>query len=179
MDWVLPVLTTERLRLRAVTMEDAEALFAYGSNPQVTQYVLWETHQTLDDAKGFIDMILDAYETRGLYLWGIEYEGKFIGTIDYVGLNDYSKIGEIGYVLSEDYWNKGIITEAAKRIIDFGFTELGLVRIQARCIAENMASSRVMEKSGMILEGTHRKSLFAKGRHYDVHMYAIIDYDRG
>lgn len=176
--WTLPVLTTDRLTLRAVTMDDAEAMFEYSSNDNVSRYVLWETHQTLEDAKAFIEMAIEAYEMRDFYHWGIEYNGQFIGTIDYVGLNEYSGMGEIGYVLSDDYWNKGLVTEAAKRIIDFGFDELGLVRIQARCIAENIASSRVMEKCGMKFEGTLRKSMLVKGTHRDINMYAIIDDNR-
>ncbi len=176
--WTLPVLTTDRLTLRAVTMDDAEAMFKYSSNDNVSRYVLWETHQTLEDAKAFIEMANEAYEMRDFYHWGIEYNGQLIGTIDYVGLNEYSGMGEIGYVLSEDYWNKGLVTEAAKRIIDFGFDELGIVRIQARCIAENIASSRVMEKCGMKFEGTLRKSMLVKGTHRDINMYAIIDDDR-
>ena len=178
LEWKLPVLTTDRLILREVTMNDAEAMFKYSSNDNVSRYLLWETHQTLEDTKALIEMAMESYEMRDFYHWGIEYNGQLIGTIDYVGLNDYSGMGEIGYVLSEDYWNKGFVTEAAKRIIDFGFDELGLVRIQARCIAENVASSRVMEKCGMKFEGTLRKSLVVKGIYRDVNMYAIIDDDR-
>ena len=175
----LPILTTDRLKLRAVTMDDAQAIFKYSSNDNVARYLLWETHQTLEDTEAFIEMAIESYdEISDFYHWGIEYNGQLIGTIDYVGLNDYSGMGEIGYVLSEDYWNKGLVTEAAKRVIDFGFDELGLVRIQARCIAENIASSRVMEKCGMKFEGTLRKSLLVKGTHRDIHMYAIIDDDR-
>ena len=176
--WTLPVLTTDRLILRAVTMGDAQAIFQYSSNDNVSRYVLWETHQTLEDTQAFIEMALESYDMQEFYHWGMEYNGQLIGTIDYVGINEFSGMGEIGYVLSEDYWNKGLVTEAAKRIIDFGFDELGLVRIQARCIAENTASSRVMEKCGMTFEGTHRKSLLVKGIHRDINMYAIIDDDR-
>ena len=96
--WTLPVLTTDRLTLRAVTMDDAEAMFEYSSNDNVSRYVLWETHQTLEDAKAFIEMAIETYEMRDFYHWGIEYNGQLIGTIDYVGLNEYSGMGEIGYV---------------------------------------------------------------------------------
>ena len=171
-------MTTDRLTLREVTMDDAEAIFNYSSNGNVSRCLLWETHQTLEDTKAFIEMAIEAYKMQEFYHWGIEYNGQLIGTIDYVGVNEYSGMGEIGYVLSEAYWNKGFVTEAAKRIIDFGFDELGLVRIQARCIAENKSSSRVMEKCGMTFEGTLRKGLLVKGVHRDINMYAIIDDDR-
>lgn len=175
MEWSLPVLTTERLKLRAVTLDDAEAMFTYGSNENVTKYVLWNTHETLEDSKEFIEMALETYKMHPFYHWGIEYEGKFIGTIDYVMIHQHNKVGEIGYVLAEEYWNKGIVTEAAKKVIDFGFKELQLVRVQARCVVENTGSSRVMEKCGMIYEGTLRKALYMKGSHRDVKMYAVTD----
>jgi [ribosomal protein S5]-alanine N-acetyltransferase len=178
MEWKLPILTTERLTLRAVTMDDAEEMFTYGSNENVTKYVLWQTHETIRDTKEFIEMALETYAMQPFYHWGIVYKEKFIGTIDYVMLQQHNKVGEIGYVLAEEYWNKGIVTEAAKRVIDFGFQELGLVRIQARCVTENTGSARVMEKSGMTYEGTLRKALLMKGTHRDVEMYAITDEDQ-
>lgn len=177
MEWHLPVLTTERLTLRAVTLDDAEDMFTYGSNENVTKYVLWDTHETVEDSKEFIEMALETYKMQPFYHWGIVYEGKFIGTIDYVMIQHHNKVGEIGYVLAEEYWNKGIVTEAAKKVIDFGFRELQLVRIQARCAAENTGSARVMEKSGMTYEGTLRKSLNMKGKHRDVKIYAVTDED--
>jgi [ribosomal protein S5]-alanine N-acetyltransferase len=82
-----------------------------------------------------------------------------IGTIDFGAIDDKHKFVEIAYVLSEEYWNQGITTEAVKKLIDFGFKELGLVRIQARCFEENIGSQKVMEKSGMFFEGILRKSM--------------------
>uniref|UniRef100_UPI00406BF829 GNAT family N-acetyltransferase n=1 Tax=Lysinibacillus sp. FSL W7-1291 TaxID=2954544 RepID=UPI00406BF829 len=63
-----------------------------------------------------------------------------MGTIDFVTISNTHQYAEIGYVLSEDYWNKGFTTEATKKLIDFGFKEINLVRIQARCFEENIAS---------------------------------------
>lgn len=178
MAWKLPTLTTERLMLRAVTMNDAEDMFTYGSNENVTKYVLWNTHESIEDSKDFIDMALETYEMRPFYHWGIVYKEKFIGTIDFVMVQEHNRVGEIGYVLAEEYWNKGIVTEAAKKVMDFGFSELGLVRIQARCVSDNIGSARVMEKTGMKHEGTLRKALLLKGKHHNVEMYAITDEDK-
>lgn len=76
--------------------------------------------------------------------------------------------------MSQDYWGKGIMSEAAKEVISFGFHNLDLVRIQARCDVENIASARVMEKIGMTYEGTQRKVMFVKGRHRYLKMYSIL-----
>ncbi|MEY9971026.1 ribosomal-protein-alanine N-acetyltransferase [Lysinibacillus sp. RC46] len=173
----VPVLKTERLTLRPITLNDVEAMFLYASSEHVARYVTWDAHKSLDETKDFIALILSGYQQGQHFFWGIEYEQKLIGTIDFVSINTTHKFAEVGYVLSEAYWNKGITTEAAKKLIDFGFNELGLVRIQARCFEENIGSQKVMEKSGMHFEGVLRKCMFVKGIHQNVNMYAITDDD--
>jgi len=172
----LPILETERLILRKVTLEDVEAMYLYGSDEEVSRYVTWNTHQTTSDTKDFVEFILNKYKNKQVAPWGIEYKenGKFIGTIDYVWWQPHHQMAEIGYVLSKEYWGKGITTEAVKEIIKFGFNEMDLVRIQARCFVENIGSSRVMEKSGMTFEGIIRKGMFVKGKHQDLKMYSIL-----
>lgn len=176
MDFELPVLETERLILRKVTQEDLEDIFSYGSIEEVTKYVTWNTHRTLADSQVFIDFALNQYEQKKIAPWGIEYKetSKMIGSIDFVSWQQHHKIAEIGYVLSPNYWGKGIITEAAKKIIQYGFEEMDLVRIQARCFVQNIGSARVMEKAGMSLEGIMKKALFIKENHWDLKMYAIL-----
>ena len=172
----LPILETEHLILRKVTLEDLEDMFLYGSDEEVAKYVTWDRHKTIADTKGFIEFVLNKYQNKQVAPWGIEYKenGKFIGTIDFVWWKPNHKIAEIGYVLSKDYWGKGLTTEAAKALIQFGFNEMDLVRIQARCLVENIGSSRVMEKSGMQFEGVIRKGMFVKGKHQDLKMYSIL-----
>lgn len=171
-----PLLETERLILRKITIEDIEDMFEYGSNEEVTKYVTWEPHQTLADTNAFIEFALNQYEKNDIAPWGIEYKenGKLIGTIDFVSWQPQHKIAEIGYVISQDYWGKGIATEAANEVIAFGFNKMDLVRIQARCFVENFGSERVMEKTGMSFEGIIRKGMFVKGKHQDLKMYSIL-----
>ncbi|MDI7743123.1 GNAT family protein [Lysinibacillus fusiformis] len=173
----LPVLETERLILRKVTVDDAEDMFSYASNEEVTKYVTWNPHKTLTDTKEFINLIISKYESSQVAPWGIEYKanGKFIGTIDFVWWQPNHKIAEIGYVISQDYWGKGFTTEAAKEIMKFGFTNMDLVRIQARCFLENIGSARVMEKAGMSFEGIIRKGMYVKEQHQDLKMYSILE----
>ena len=66
------------------------------------------------------------------------------------------------------------MTEAAKEVIAFGFNQIDVTRIQARCFVDNKGSARVMEKTGMSFEGTMRKMMVAKGKHQDVQMYSIL-----
>lgn len=171
-----PELETERLILRKITLEDAHDMHVYGSNPEVTKYVTWNTHQSIEDTKEFLSFALSQYEQKELAPWGIEWKGtgKLIGTIDFVGWKIPHRGAEIGYVLSQDWWGQGIATEAAKEVIKFGFMHMDLVRIQARCFVENAGSERVMQKAGMTYEGVIRKGMYAKGRHHDLKMYSIL-----
>ena len=172
----LPILETERLILRKVTKEDIEDMYLYGSDEEVSKYVTWNTYETIADTKGFVEFVLNKYENKQVSPWGIEYKenGKFIGTIDFVWWQPDHKIAEIGYVISKDYWGKGLTTEVAKELVKFGFEEMDLVRVQARCDVENIASARVMEKAGMTFEGIIRKGIFVKGEHRDLKMYSIL-----
>ncbi|WP_042220839.1 GNAT family N-acetyltransferase [Oceanobacillus manasiensis] len=172
----LPTLETERLLLRKVTLNDMEDIYSYGSNQEVSKYVTWETHRTLSDTKAYVDFVLSRYENKSIAPWGIEYKenGKFIGTIDFVTWQTRHRAAEIGYVISSDYWGKGNATEAANEVIKFGFQNMDLVRIQAKCFNENVGSARVMEKTGMTYEGTLRKGMVVKGEHQDLKMYSIL-----
>jgi ribosomal-protein-alanine N-acetyltransferase len=83
--------------------------------------------------------------------------------------------GGIGYELDPDHWGQGYATEAARAIVRFGFTELGLHRIWSWCIADNLGSARVLEKVGMRLEGRQRDKERFKGRWWDTLLYAILE----
>ncbi|MBY6037608.1 GNAT family N-acetyltransferase [Fictibacillus nanhaiensis] len=172
----LPRLETERLILRKITPGDINDMYEYGSDPEVAKYVTWQTHGTLSDTKEFIDFVLRNYDKGEIAPWGIEYKenGKMIGTIDFVTWQPHHKSAEMGYVLSREYWGMGITTEAAEELISFGFQNMDLIRIQARCFIENIGSERVMEKVGMSYEGTVRKAMLAKGDHRDLKVYSVL-----
>ncbi|WP_370630085.1 GNAT family N-acetyltransferase [Fictibacillus sp. 18YEL24] len=172
----LPTLETERLLLRKLTVEDAQDMFQYGSDAEVSRYVTWEAHRTLEDTKEFIQFVLKKYEKGELAPWGIVLKetNELIGTIDFVSWQINHKTAEIGYVIAQKYWGQGITTEAGKEILRYGFQNMHLERIQARCFVENGGSERVMKKLGMSYEGTLRKAMFAKGEHQDLNVYSIL-----
>ncbi|GEN46873.1 GNAT family N-acetyltransferase [Alkalibacillus haloalkaliphilus] len=174
-----PTLETDRLKIRKLTMDDVEDINKYTSKDEVSQYVSWNTHQSLDDTKDFVQFALDQYQKHDVAPFGIELKetGKIIGTVDYIWWKPAHQKAEIGYVLSDQYWSNGIMTEAVQELIKFGFENMDLVRIEARCFAENKGSERVMQKVGMTYEGTLRKSMFVKGHYKDLKMYAILKED--
>ena len=170
----VPTIETERLVLRKIIVDDAEDMYLYASNEEVTKYVAWDTHSSLSDTIEFINSFLPQYDAP----WGIELKenGKFIGTVHFVWWQPKHNSAEIGYVLSNEYWGKGIITEAAQAIISYGFESMNLVRIQARCFLENEGSERVMEKLGMSFEGISRKVMYVNGEHKDLKVYSLLKF---
>ncbi|ANA83357.1 GCN5-related N-acetyltransferase [Paenibacillus vortex V453] len=175
----LPVLETERLRLRRVSMQDANEMYVYASDDEVTKHVTWETHRSVNDSKRFIQFILAQYAKHDIAPWGIELKesGRMVGTVDFVWWKPGHQSAEIGYVLARDCWGQGLMTEAATALLKLGFGQMELVRIQARCITENIGSQRVMEKIGMSYEGTLRKGIKIKGQHWDLKLFSILKED--
>jgi [ribosomal protein S5]-alanine N-acetyltransferase len=176
----LPTLVTDRLILRKMTPDDTEAVFTYASDPEVTRYVSWETHLSTEDSRAFLDLVTSKYESGGEPEWGIVYKGdhRFVGTCGIVSWEPYHARAELGYALSRDYWGRGLMAEAVGAMFSFGFREMNLNRIEARCIAENSASARVMEKAGMLYEGTLRQREIIKGEHRDIKLYSILRDER-
>ena len=175
----LPTLETERLILRPMRMSDARDLFAYAQDPEVSRHVLWDTHRSLGESRQFLRGALRQYR-RGQpssFAITLKDSGRMIGTIGFMWLNLDHQSAEVGYSLSRDYWNRGIMTEALRQVVAFGFERLRLNRIEAQHEVDNPASGRVMAHVGMQYEGTLRKRIKNKGRYVDVALYAILRED--
>ena len=172
----LPTLTTERLILRPLRMSDDRDLYAYASDPEVSRHVLWEPHASLWDSRRFLRAAIRQYRQGlpGSFAITLKDSGRMIGTIGFMWVNVDHKSAEVGYSLSRDYWNRGIMTEALRRVVDFGFEDLRLNRIEAQHETDNPASGRVMEHAGMRYEGTLRRRLYNKGKFVDVALYAVL-----
>lgn len=175
----IPILETERLILRKICIDDAEDMFNYASDPQVSRYVTWPTHQTLEDTLNFLRFVEEQYAKHTMVNWGIVLKDSntFIGTVGYVQWNKSSNWAEVGYALSREYWGQAIMTEALKPIIQVGFDQMGLNRVEARCNPKNIGSERVMQKVGMSFEGLSRQKLYVKGVYQDLKMYAVLKED--
>ncbi len=172
----LPQLETERLILRKLIPDDATDVFAYASDPEVTKYLLWDTHRTISDSLAFVSAALARYQTGAPAPWGIvlKDEGKIIGTCDYISYHDTHNRAEIGYALARPCWGRGIMTEAVRKILDYGFRVKNFNRVQAMCDVPNIGSARVMEKAGMTFEGILRDYMIHHSIPRDVKMYSIL-----
>ncbi|MDO7908711.1 GNAT family protein [Paenibacillus sp. JX-17] len=175
----LPTLETSRLKLRKFTIHDAQHMFDYSSMPEVSTYVPWETHKKIEDTLEFLNFVFKQYRQGKLAPWAIEYKEnrKVIGTIDFVAWSTPHHSAEIGFILSKEYWGRGLVVEAALKVIDFGFEHMKLNRIEALCIVENVQSQRVLQKIGMSLDGVSKEKYLIKEKFRDMAAYSILKKD--
>jgi len=147
---------TARLVLRRPRLPDAASMFArYAGDPEVTRYLGWGTHHSVQDTRAFIDFCDQEWSRwpAGPYMIETRADGTLIGG---TGLGfETRKQATTGYVLARDAWGQGYATEALAEMVRFGFAVLGLQQIADGCDAENTASARVMEKCGFQFEGEH------------------------
>lgn len=181
MSWTPPTIETKRLILRAVTEDDAASIFNYASDSDVSKTATWPTHKTIDDTFLFIKSnVIKNYKNRVPAPFAVTLKSdpsKVIGTVGCFKPGSQNHIMELGYVLGKPFWGQGIITEAAEAIIKWVFDEYKIERIQARCLAENRGSSKVMEKLGMRYEGCSRSAIFHLGYYRDIHWYGLLKND--
>jgi ribosomal-protein-alanine N-acetyltransferase len=173
-------LKTERLILKRPTREDCRMLMMAIGDPKVAATTLNIPHPySLDDAVSWIEGVNDPEKQKvslDLSIF-LADTGELIGGVGLSSINHTHHKAELGYWLAVDHWNKGIATEAAARVIRYGFEELNLERIYAICFVTNPASARVMEKIGMVYECLARHEFVKNGEFVDFHHYAILRSD--
>ena len=168
---------TNRLILRKVQKEDAEPMFRnWASNPLVTKYLTWPTHESIAVTEMVIENWFREYEKENYYQWIIELKEQEepIGSISVVRQNDRIAEAEIGYCIGSRWWHRGIVSEALSAVIEYLFTEVGMNRISARHDPNNPNSGGVMRKCGMKYEGTSRSSDRNNQGICDAAHYAIL-----
>ncbi len=172
----LPELTTERLTLRKMLVADTSDMYEYASREEVTRYLTWMPHSDRSYTREYLQYLGNRYSAGMFYDWAIVYEPdcKMIGTCGFTSFNCSHDSAEVGYVLNPEYWGKGIAPEAVSRVLEFGFEDLGLHRIEARFMEENDRSRRVMEKVGMTFEGIIREGMFVKGNYVNVGVCSVL-----
>lgn len=172
----LPVLETKRLMLRPIEENDYKAMFEHAGDPDAAKYTSWEAHKNIHESKAHVQFILKRYKENKPSNWAVVLKdsNKFIGTCGFVSEFKANNRAEVGFAIRKDCWNKGYITEALKKTLEFGFETIGYNRIEAICDVENAASARVMEKCGMKCEGVLRQYIIKAGKYRDVKSYAVL-----
>lgn len=167
---------TERLTLRKFTVDDTQAMFEnWASDEKVTRYLTWCPHESPEITRQLIEIWCAAYENPNTYNWVMEYKGTPIGNISVVRLSEASEYAELGYCMGYAYWNKGFMSEAAKAVINFLFSEVGVNRVGISHAVKNPASGRVAQKCGLTFEGTKREYFkTSTGEFLDISDYGIL-----
>ncbi|HZS75690.1 MAG TPA: GNAT family protein [Ktedonobacteraceae bacterium] len=176
---VFPLIETERLILRQLTLEDAEDFFVCHSDPEAFRYSRHSEETSLQSATHTLNRLLKWYQDRFMLCWAIvlKENQRFIGRIQMQEWSDIHHSAEVGYRLGTQYWGKGYATEALGAVIAYLFEQTTINRIYASTWAENIASARVLEKAGMRFEGLSRQKRFVKGAFRDTKNYAILRED--
>lgn len=159
--------------LRPWKKDDLESLVYYANNLNIAKNLSgrFPYPYTREAGGAFIQF---ATTDLPIHIFAIDIEGKAVGGIGIHPQTDiHCKNAELGYWIGEPFWNKGIITKAIPQIVDFGFRTFEIDRIFARCFSDNIASQRVLEKTGFSLEAHFKDTLFKYDRTTDELIYGI------
>ncbi len=166
---------TLRLILRRFEEQDAEDMFKnWAGDAEVCRFLPWGPHTSVEVSLKRILNWREGYKRDNSYVWALVAKGKgcAIGSISVEIADDRGESCEIGYCLSKEYWNRGVMTEAALAVLHFLFYEVGYRRIQAKHDILNIASGRVMQKAGMqYVKTEHMVGLRKDGTYYDLDVY--------
>jgi RimJ/RimL family protein N-acetyltransferase len=170
----LPTIQREQHILRPWHPEDAPALVKHANNPRVAGNLRdgFPYPYTLPDARKWLEMVAG---NRDDIILAIEVNGEAAGGIGLHGLKDvYRYNGEIGYWLSEQYWGKGIMSDAVGAMVEHSFTKTRWLRLFATIYEHNISSMRVLEKNGFIQEAIHKRAVMKGGKLLDEHLFALL-----
>lgn len=172
----IPQLETERLILRKMLVLDTDDMYSYAHRADVTRYLTWNPHPNKNYTREYLEYISTRYVSGEFYDWAIieKKSRHMIGTCGFTRFDFHSNGAEVGYVLNPQYWGQGYAPEALRAVMDFGFDEIGLVRIEAKYMEGNTASRRVMEKVGMTYEGMFRSAMLVRSEYKNICVCSIL-----
>lgn len=163
-------------RIRKWELPDAKELSAALSNRKIQDNLRdgLPYPYTEQDGADYISAMLSADENE-TFAFAITVDNKVVGSIGvFRQENIHRQTAELGYYIAEEYWGKGIMTEAVKQICEYVFEKSDIVRIYAEPFAYNAASCRVLEKAGFQYEGTLRSNAVKNGKVIDMKMYSLL-----
>lgn len=162
-----------KFELRPFQLSDLSSLVKHANNYNIAKNLSnkFAFPYTTDHGIAFINLALSATPTE---IFAITINDEAVGSIGvHPKLDIYSKNAEIGYWIAEEFWGQGIVPEAVKLIVDYGFKTFDITRIYASTYDINIKSQRVLEKVGFVLEAEFKETLYKNGTTYDEVIYAI------
>lgn len=171
-----PIITTEHLILRRPTIADVDELFLYRSDKDLMQYIPHRLASSKEEIMATIKMIDERIAGAEGINWAITLKGDdtIVGMVGYVQINTTHHRAEIGYMLHTPYHGKGIIQEAFQAAINYGFQTMQLHSIEAIVNHENIASKKLLEKTGFTKDAFFKDYLFHNGKYISANVYSLL-----
>jgi [ribosomal protein S5]-alanine N-acetyltransferase len=143
-----PILTTEKLTLRQLSIDDQQSVFTLRSDTEINKYLDREPSKTIEDAIIFINKVTENIKINNSLYWAITLtkDNTFVGTICLFGFSDENAKCEIGYELLTTFQRQGVMLEAAEKVIDYAFNTIGVQIIEAFFHKDNQPSIKLLEK---------------------------------
>ncbi len=172
-----PTLTAERVTLRPLTLEDADALFDIFSRPEVMRYWSSPPYTSRDQAIKLVEAVQSGYDAQDFLQLGTELSHTriLIGTCTMYAFQQQCARAEIGYALHPDYWGKGLMQEALRAVIAHAFGPTNLLRLEADIEPNNHGSAKVLTSLGFEKEGYFRSRWIVDGVVSDSEMYGLVN----
>ncbi len=172
-----PIITTERLVLRETSLADVSVLYEMRSNPEVMKYIDRPIPKSEEDIVQLVEKIQKMiFDNEGIS-WAMNIKGDptFIGTISFHRLIKDNYRAEVGYMLQPQHQGRGIMSEALKAVVDYGFNTLKFHSIEARVTHGNTASAQLLERNGFVKEAHFREDHYWNGRFVDTTVYCQLN----
>ncbi len=173
-------IVTERLVIRPISQEMAPDIFAavVSSADDISRWMAWADGITYEDEVAFVDSAVTGWDQGVMWAFTFWQDERLIGG---VGLNRhgmaYLRRAELGYWIRTEAAGRGLTTEAAAAVVEFGFRVLGLHRLELHASPGNSASHRVAEKVGFSKEGEHRDATMGRSGFLDTYSYGLLESD--
>lgn len=174
-----PLLTTERLILRQLVVEDEDAIYTLRSNEKVNKYLTRAKYKSREEAKTFINIINTNISNNESGYWAIRLKNsdRVIGTICLWNISKENYRAEIGFELHPDFQKQGFMQEAVAAVIEYGFKSMKLHSIVGDVDPDNKASIKLLEKNKFVREAYFRESIYYKGKFLDTAIYTLLNPD--
>ena len=174
-----PELTTDRLHLRQLTTNDADAIMALFSDPRMLQFLNMDPVDTREKALDLINWFKGNYDRGEAVQWAVTLRdsGVMIGSSGTYDWHKSDQHVDIGYHILPGYWGQGYASESTRAILRWCFTALQVHRVQADCTDGNIASERVLLKCDFSVEGLWRESCWEHGRFVSIKQFGLLRHE--
>ena len=171
-----PVLETENLILRQISLDDDHEVFKLRSDAETMKFIPRPIAETIEDAQKFILECNSSIEKNELINWAISRKEnhKLIGMIGFFRMQPENFRGEVGYMLNPDFHGKGVMKEALDKALEYGFKVLNFHSIEAVIDPENISSEKLLQKAGFTKEAHFKENFFYKDEFLDTVIYSLL-----